>query len=446
MPIGQPLGAWLVAMWLALVATGATAADKPARRPSGPPPETPAANWPWKQIDAESQTAKPRPAPPDIATAIKSGAIADQTAFDDFLNAKFAEFTWSVFDSRLVDLRKSFRNQLLKPATGAARDRILQQTLRRMREMAEDNAYSPAVRLNGVLLIGELNERDPAPGQPGNPTPWSGALPVLLDLVKTDKARDSLDDTLTLGALVGVSRHLNSGVVDADARRRIATVLISAARGGQRPGHRSVDVHSWIRARAAMALTELGNPPGDNGAAEAFDVLMRMVADHEAPVWMRYYGAKAVGGLTLDAIKDANLKLAVQLLGELLVESLEDLETHRVKKASVALLMEALDGRPARSGEAEAPRGIVVAAQTEQAEYIGEVHKRIKEMLARIDKRLSPELNGDQRADEERKLNRDLVEMIDGLKTWLEENPVENRVLLPGTAEFAPVKDLAQAK
>lgn len=443
----------LPAMWIAPLAFGVTVwaatasgqeQPRPPRRPAGPPPEAPVANWPHKQIDAEAQTAKPKPVPPEIGNALKSGTIADQQAFDEFLNAKFAEFTWSVFDSRLVDLRKNFRNQLLKPATGAARDRVVQQTLRRMREMAEDKEYSNAVRSNAVLLIGELNERDPAPGQTGNPTALPAALPVLLEFIKVDKARDGIEDALTLNALIGVSRHVGLGVTDVDARRRIGAALLAAVHGGQRPGRRSIAAHAALRARAAVVLAELGNPPGDNGGAEAFDALMRMVADHEAPVWMRYYGAKAIGGLSLQGVKDANFTLAAQLLGDLVVQTLEKLDTHREKKACVALLMEAFDGRPTRTAEAEAARGLVTAAPTEQAEYVVELHRRVKEMLARIDKRLSAELNDDQRADEQRKLNRDLVEMIDGLKTWLEENPVENRVLLPGTAEFTPEKDLAQ--
>lgn len=425
-----------------------SAQERTSRRPAEAKPtaEAPPTNWPWKQLDAEAQTAKPKPVPPEIATGLKSGNVPDQQAFDDFLSAKIAEFTWSVFDHRLVDLRKNFRNQLLKPATAAARDRVTSQTLRRMREMADDKEYSPAVRSNAVLLIGDLNERDPAPGTPGNPAPLPAALPVLLDFIKLDKARDGVEDALALDALVGVARHVSVGLTDDASRRRVGAALVAAARGGQRPGHRSTEAHAFLRTRAALVLAELGNPPGDNGAAEAFDALMRMVADQESPIWMRYYGAKAIGGLQLQGLKEANFSLASQLLGELAVDTLEDLNTHREKKAYAALLLEALDGRPSRSNEAEVSRGLVTAAPTEQAEYVAEVYRRVKEMLARIDKRMSPELNSDQRKSEELKLNRDLVEMIDGLKTWLGENPVENRVLLPGTAEFAPEKDLAQTR
>lgn len=412
-------------------------------KPKKPAAEAAPANWKWKQIDAEAQTSKSKPPTPEISAALRSGQIGDQQAFDDFLNLRIAEFTWAVNDARLVDVRKNFRNQIARQATGAARDRVNQTTLRRMREMAEDAAYSPAARSNAVLLIGELNERDPAPGTPGNPTALPAALPVLLDFIKTENSRSDVEDALALNALVGVSRHVAIGINDADMQRRIGAALLGVMRGADRPSHRPLEAHAYLRTRAALILAELGAPPGENGPAEALDALMRMVADHEAPVWMRYYAARGVGAINLQGVRDANFSLAAHLLAELVVQTAEKFEVRREKKAYGALLLEALDGRPANS---DPPRGLVRTAPQDQAEHVTEVYNHIKAIVERIDKPLSRELNPDQRRDEELKLSRDLVELVDGLKTWLEENPIQNRVLLPGTAEFAPEQDLAQAK
>ncbi len=152
-------------------------------------------------------------------------------------------------------IRGQFKTSFTAKATNqAAHDELNRITLDKMQAIASDN-YHPTVRLNAMLLIGDLTESADA-----SSPPWKNALPALL---KAATANDSVD-AVRVAALRGLLRHAQAGI-DPSVRPQVIQGMPRAGPAAHSAGRPATkDGHDWISRRAIDVLSAIGDP-GNNG-------------------------------------------------------------------------------------------------------------------------------------------------------------------------------------
>jgi hypothetical protein len=255
---GRP-AAWRV-LALVLAALPATRAD--ALQADQPPPN-------WKEF---------RPAEPEggvnragIAARrmLREGQISDEKVFDAYWQHFLSEITWYKSREKLADIRLDLKKQL-RGASGAPQQRLVRQiAFPLLRTIARDPDYDLLVRYNALLILGELNQKEPdARGQGAVSLPE--ALPVLLEFLDPRRPVNDAEDALRIAALVGVENHAERGRI-ADSRLREATVNRVKVLADQAdcPEGRDPEVHAWIVRAARQTLASLQSEGAGAVAAQA---------------------------------------------------------------------------------------------------------------------------------------------------------------------------------
>ena len=242
---------------------------------------------------------------------LPSFGTGQQEVFDTYYQT-YALARWSVPDNSpaLYSYRKELRRDLKRANSGAVHDHLNTLALNFMSKMAGE--CHPAARYNAMLMIGELNGKEPSSSDPAVPLP--AALPVLVAAVEDAKQMD----VAKVAALVGIRRHVKlGGARDTDAARSVGDAAMAVI-GAPRPTGRSVGGHAWMNKLAAEVLGDLA-APGDNG--EVATALVGMVADAAAPFIARCTAAEALGRLNYASAAGSDAsKLAIPL-GKLAVDA-----------------------------------------------------------------------------------------------------------------------------
>ena len=194
---------------------------------------------------------------------------------------------------QLPDLRHKLHLHLSNAGRAPAKevhDRLNAVTLDFLTKLATGN-YSPAVRINAMLMIGELNALEVAP--PRNKSqPLAEALPVLLKNADDSKQLEAV----RVAAMVGVVRRAAAGLNEADEKKVTAAMLkLLKAPVPEGPVD---DGYAWLQAQAADALGRLHSVGQDGEIAYA---LAAIVGDAKTSFDTRCATAQALGNLNYDA-------------------------------------------------------------------------------------------------------------------------------------------------
>ena len=194
---------------------------------------------------------------------------------------------------QLPDFRKKLRLHLANAGRAASKevhDRLNAVSLDCLNKLAAGN-YSPAVRVNAMLMIGELNALEAVP--PRNKSqPLAEALPVLLKNADDPKQLEAV----RVAAMVGVVRRAAAGLNEADEKKVTAAMLkLLKAPVPEGPVD---DGYAWLQAQAADALGRLHSVGQDGEIAYA---LAAIVGDAKTSFDTRCAAAQALGNLNYDA-------------------------------------------------------------------------------------------------------------------------------------------------
>lgn len=231
------------------------------------PPADPSSGPQYREISGVAEPARARV---EVPRMLADGVVTNEAIFDDFWKYLSAEFTLAKNASSLPDARRDMRRFLAR-ATGAARQRLLENLLTNMRAMARDAAegernFSPAVRVNALLMIGDLNEREPNFRGEGA-VPYPAALPALLEYISPERPVTDLNDALRVAALAGVLRHAQEKAGPANpARDEAVRLLQELSQAENPPAGRSEEIHNWLRDRASQILAAWGAPANQAAA------------------------------------------------------------------------------------------------------------------------------------------------------------------------------------
>ena len=337
-----------------------------------------------------------------ILMAGRFGSPADSALFDEFYKKYFlAQWTEPKNVAKLPGFRKDLRNSL-KKGGGEVHNHLNALLLEFMKDLAT-GSYHPAVQVNAMLMIGDLNSVE----QP--PTPLPEALTFLLASVEDAK----LSDALRVAALIGIERHVAPpGIADEEVRKTLVTALLKLA--SVDPGDNAG--RQWILAQTVETLGSLG-VVGENNAV--FKAILNTLSDSKLSLRTRGVAAVSLGRLAysgaagIDPVEATTTigRYAIDVCGEelrLAKDGDKGVSRQRLKQGLSAAMMALIGGEdPARKGIASLAR-----EQAQQA-FSAELQKLIKGMIDLID----------DKKHEEEDLKGPVEKLQGNLEAWLKKKP-----------------------
>jgi hypothetical protein len=158
-----------------------------------------------------------------------------------------------------------------------------------MEALAANGEAEPVVRVNAMLLIGELQGQDRKP--------WPAAAPVLAAAA----VNAELPKAVQVAAVVGLARHVDAARGQAEAQQRLAPIVMPVIRSilaTAKGAEQSAEIE-WLAARCLAMLPALG-PLQPDSAAE----VVRILGDDGRSNNVRVRAAAALG---LSAGADAKI-------------------------------------------------------------------------------------------------------------------------------------------
>ena len=237
-----------------------------------------------------------------VIDALRQGDTSNAALLDEYLNGYiFAEMGQndSATLSNLGELRRNFLRSYLsdKVPTGARRVVIEQYTVPKMQEFMDGN-YHQGVRMNAVVLMGLLNDRE---GDSRTvPAPSKVAFNRLLN-VFTDAKYPSY---MKVGALAGLQRHfevsrrlqnpqINAAEMNSIANQCLAIIQDKAAGQDGWPEQ----LNYWLKRRATQTMGAMGNVGADGANAKAISVNLY---NEDNPQWIRFDSLVALSKMKFD--------------------------------------------------------------------------------------------------------------------------------------------------
>jgi hypothetical protein len=216
--------------------------------------------------------------------------------------------------AQLGELRNDFLKQVRSTSNDSATRKHLLEDLGLpfFARVAADAEYHPAVRLNAVVLIGNLNRRD---GQRNvEPTlPMEAALRELLNIAGAADA----PAYLKIGALSGILRHasidgqLETPVMEAALRENAINLAIAVLDATAPPADTAplTDEQYWMRRQAVQVLGAFRAPGTDGKAVVA---LRKVLDDPQSPLWLAADAVEAYGNIRFASPEQADVPNAVK--------------------------------------------------------------------------------------------------------------------------------------
>ncbi len=395
------------------------AQDKPASEGDARRPDSDAAASPSDQnFDelplTEEQEKAFRKQESDIHAILRAGKFADQQEaqkVDDYYTTYFLA-RWTLLKNlpHLHEFRnKDLRNQLKAAKSGEVHDHLNALVLDFMKKLAAGN-YHPAVRVNAILAIGELNSTEPTPGVAGVPLPQ--ALEVLVAAVGSSK----LPDAVRAAAMVGILRHAvpEAGIRDADARQSLTVAMLRLV-AEDPPAGSAAPGRAWIHAQAVEVLGLLGSVGASNAV---FDAMLKTVSETKLPFCARKIAAESLGQLSYSGAAGIDPTEAAATLGQFAIQTCEE-ELRAAKDSGNPVLRRRVKQRldavlTALGGTGEGGRkGILSLAPEPQRPWIDELQKDLKDTSDLLDDKRHESENMKPRVEELRKK----------LEAWLQKKP-----------------------
>lgn len=203
-------------------------------------------------------------------------------------------------------MRKRFREYLLSDVGSekAAND-ANGATMEFVRALASKDDADPVVRVNAMLLIGELQGIDRKP--------WPPAVAPLAEVLADADAFPAL----RIAALSGLARHVDSAKASPPDQQRLAAAIGPAVVSILKQPARSTPETDWIVAKSLAMLPLLGA-----ASPETIGLVQKIVEDGNRSINTRVRAAKALADVATPAAK-IDGPAVVGMVEKIAIESLE---------------------------------------------------------------------------------------------------------------------------
>lgn len=324
-----------------------------------------------------------------IVRAGKAVTAEEEKLISDHFRYLVAELTWKENIPDLPKKHKDLKTKVLNPLGRAEaadlHDRLNAMLLGEMQKVALDKRYPRAVRLNAVLLMGELDQREPRGLDAG--TPFAEAEPVLFKILKDEK----IHDAYRIEALVGLMRHAKSNAgLAGGGNGELANEMVKLLEAKETPKGKSPVGHLWLRMLACDTIKILARKAPEANQPKVCSALEAMLVEKGLDRWVRCHAAAALGSIDAKSLQ-ATAESTTQALAALVVEisktherllEAAGVEASKKKKKTVP------GPAPAQEGQADAPPVISENAQRVASEEVVEdlFHVRFGLVGAEINK------------------------------------------------------------
>ena len=251
---------------------------------------------------------------PNINRILRGGTLAgnDAQAFKLYFSEFFKQFVDpKAGPDTLPQLRKDLVIFLRGGKQGAAYDALIADTLKYMQFIAKSPKFSAAAKVNAVLVLGSLNDKEVTGEGKPLPTPY----PWLVGMVIAPSA--SYPDAMKIAAMNGLRRYAESGILPANKKDELSTLMMGILTQESPPGGRTLEGHNWMRLSAAQVLAALGSPGKDNNVVKAFE---KVIADSGQRASFRCEMAECLGKLQITKESNVDYQTLTNLLGHQAVE------------------------------------------------------------------------------------------------------------------------------
>lgn len=228
----------------------------------------------WTKIETAAETRA-------YKDAMRAGGTFDATSRGYLEQIALPQLALEANRATIERIRKRMREFLLADIGNEKTAEDATKTfLSFMEALAANGEAEPVVRVNAMLLIGELQGQDRKP--------WPPAAPVLAAAA----LNADLPKAVRVAAVVGLVRHVETARGQAEAQQRLVPIvmpvagsILAAATGAEQSAE-----NEWLAARCLAVLPALGPlPPGT--AAE----VVRILGDDARSINVRVRAAAALG-------------------------------------------------------------------------------------------------------------------------------------------------------
>jgi hypothetical protein len=346
-----------------------------------------------------------------ILTAGKFGD-GEQKIFDEYYQ-NYALPRWSLVKdiNDLPKERKELRLQIQKKSVSnstAVHDHLNELVLESMKKLATGD-FHPAVRINAMLMIGELNRVEATTSEKAEPLPE--ALKFLIAAAENAK----FPDWLRVEAIVGILRHASLGIQEDESRVAVSAAMLRLAVADLPTGPTAAGC-AWIRAQAIEILGVLGSL-GQNDAV--FNAMLKSVADDKLPSFVRCEAADSLGKLNYSsaaAIKPVETAIVLgDYASDVCKEELQFVKTKPATQVWRRQVLQRLSAvLSAIRGEDESRKGIAsLAKDANQQAFVDGLQKAINEACKTLD----------DKNKEDKAMKAVVQDLQKSLKAWLEKKP-----------------------
>ncbi len=311
----------------------------------------------------------------NINRILRGGKLAgaDRQLFSQYFSAFFGQFLDSkAGPATFHDVRKDLEIFLRTGKTGDAYNQLVNMANLGLQSVAKSPKFAPAVRLNAVLVLGSLKDKEPN----GNPLP---AAYLFLTSVVSGPA-EKYPDQLKVAAMIGLERYAESGILPPRYKDPLTTAMLEIFEREVPPDNRTAEGHTWMRCEAAKVLGALGSPgPNDNVVA----AMEKVIADPGAKASFRCEVAECLGKLQYPKDAKIDYQALANLLGHQAVEVCQgeiEAASESGREPSRGMIvyglysaLHGLEGPTGRSGLVAASNG------TPGQAFISDLRKKIKD-------------------------------------------------------------------
>ncbi|MFM1995944.1 MAG: hypothetical protein RLZZ111_331 [Planctomycetota bacterium] len=242
----------------------------------------------WTRIETAAETRA-------YKEALKGGTF-DATARGYLEQIALPQLALEANRPNIERIRKRMREYLLADIGDAkAAEEATKTFLTVMQALAANGEAEPVVRVNALLLVGELQGADRKP--------WPPAAPVLANAA----VNADLPKAVRVAAVVGLARHVEAARGQVEAQQRLGPIvmpviraILTAAKGADQPAETE-----WLAARCLSMLPALGPLPPD-----AATEVVRILGDDTCAMNLRVRAASALG---LSAGADSKIDVAAAI-------------------------------------------------------------------------------------------------------------------------------------
>ena len=239
-----------------------------------------------------------------------------------------------------------------------AGDPVAQNTITELAPSTTD--FHPAVKLNAMLVLGDLNDVQPRGRVEAKPR-----VNTQRDLIAYLESPEQLSDTLLVGALSVLQRHAHDAL-DPSRKARIAKVVANLV-DAQAVSGRNAAAGLWIRRQAIDLLGQLGLAGERNIYVGK---LYQIIRNQQNPLAIRVAAADALRKIDLTGLPAGVVGKLAQSLTQLAVDTCEteltEASTPRRSFSADRLRMRLATVRQAVTGGGEPAEGGLMAVATEE--------------------------------------------------------------------------------